>query len=688
MKTKIFLSITAATLFGLLLLNNGCVKENFDVTPSLADSSSWTKTVTIAQLKGLLMGPSNVENAGMVKKLATNTFWDNLIANGVADSSIIIEGLVTSNDSAGNFFEVVSIQDPTGGIDIKINASYLYNVYRLKPGQRVLLKVNDLALGIYHGTYQVGAPYTDAGAIKITGINLNQLIKVMQRSGKRKNITPIDVTIDQITLQHVQKLIRVNNVQFWDATKAYSIPSVNTNRTLVDCNGNRLILRTSGYAKFLKDIVPQGNGSITGVLSYYNDTYQLYIRDLSDVQLTNQRCGEAVPTPNKTIAQLKAMCTSNLVLVSQDVVIQGVVAGNDESGNLYKQLFIQDESAGIEFKVDIAGMYPEFPVGTKIVVNCKGLYLGKYGGVVQLGGIYNNAIGRLSPDVFYTKVFTVQSGVQVAPIISSIGDIDDSMVGKLVTIQNIQFSDSETGKTWAETSATTNRYVEDFIGSKLIVRTSNYANFAGVVLPVNKGNLTGIMSKYLSDYQLYVRDLGDVRMVEPREVKHFIITQDFTAATLNLAISVDGWQSIAAVGTRKWMAKSYSGNVYAEMNPYQSGEPSNIGWLITPQINLAGLTNKFVLFETQYNYWAAGTKLEVFTSTDYDGTNLATATWNALTGARIVQQADGTNKWVSSGAVSLESFTGNVYIGFKYTGGGSINQTTAYRVDNFKVFSR
>jgi len=689
MKRIKIIEIAIIAIFGLLLINNGCVKEEFDVTPSLTDSSSWHSTITIAELKSLLASASETtEFADMIEKLAKPAFWDNLINAGVIDSSIIIEGYVTSNDSAGNFYEVLTIQDQTGGIDIKINAGFLYNVYRLKPGQRVLIKVNDLALGAYHGTFQIGSPYTDAGVIKVTGMEPIQFVSVMQRSGKRNPITPIDLTITQITRQHVQKLVRINNVQFWDATKAYSIPSVTTNRTLVDCYGNRLILRNSGYAKFMNDIVPQGNGSIVGVLSYYNDTYQLYIRDLNDVQLTNDRCGALPPTPNKTIAELKAMCTSNLVPINQNIVIEGIVSANDESGNLYKQLFIQDESAGIEFKVDIAGMYPEFPVGTKIIVNCNGLYLGKYGGVVQLGGLYNGSIGRLSPTLFYAKVFTIESGIKVNPIPTSIDDIDNSMIGKLISVQNIQFAESEMGKTWAESSATTNRNVEDFLGYKLIVRTSNYASFAGITLPSANGNITGILSKFNNDFQLYVRDLSDVRMVIPRAGNNYIINQTFSDGTINSPISADGWQSIAVEGTKNWICKEYSGNKCAEMNAYQSGEASNIGWLISPQVNLSGLTNKFLAFETQYNYWAAGTKLEVFTSTNYDGSNPANATWVALTEAKIVVEADGASKWINSGGVSLESFTGNVYFGFKYTGGGTIGQTTIFRVDNFKVFTR
>jgi hypothetical protein len=41
---------------------------------------------------------------------------------------------------------------------------------------------------------------------------------------------------------------------------------------------------------------------------------------------------------------------------------------------------------------------------------------------------------------------------------------------------------------------------------------------------------------------------------------------------------------------------------------------------------------------------------------------------------------------MSSGIVNLQSFSGNVHFGFKYTGGGTTNQFTFFRVDDFQVF--
>lgn len=669
-----------------MMFQGGCVKENFDTVPNLVDSSLRVKTVSIADIKALLTNPSNIAK---VKKLATTATWQKVTDAGVTDSSIVFEGYVTSNDSTGNFYEVVTIQDNSGGIDIKINLADLYNQYRLKPGQKVKVKANDLYLGNYRGVYQLGAAIVELGSLKIIGMPPSMISKTIERSGARKALIPDTLTISQINDSYVQKLVCIKDVQFKDPFNGFSIPGVNTNRTLTDCSGNNtLILRTSGFASFSQEQVPSGKGTITGVLSTYDATKQLYIRDLNDIKFTEPRCGSSAPTPNTTIAALKAMCTSNLVNITSDIIVTGTITANDESGNVYKQLFIQDESSAIEIKVDIAGLYAEYPVGTKIVINCKNLYLGKYHGVIQLGGIYNSAIGRLAASDFYSKFFIVGSGNAVTPVAVSVANLSDALIGKLILIDNVQFINSDLGKAWTDPGATSNRYLEDLTGNRLIVRSSSFANFANNLLPNGNGEISAILTKYDSDYQLTLRSLSDVKFNKSRF--KFALAQDFSSAALGSPITNGGWQTIASAGTRVWLGKSSTLNgvvqYYAEMNPNNSSEASNVAWLISPQVNLAGLTGKVLFFQTAYNNWVSGATLEALISTNFDGTNVAAANWVPLADALIVKQTDAANTWINSGNIDLTQYTGNIYIGFRYTstGGGS---ATAFRVDNVKIIS-
>ncbi len=60
---------------------------------------------------------------------------------------IIIGGKVSTSDRSGNFYRSFYIQDETGGIEIKVGKTGLYNDY--KPGQTVYVKCAGLTLGMY-----------------------------------------------------------------------------------------------------------------------------------------------------------------------------------------------------------------------------------------------------------------------------------------------------------------------------------------------------------------------------------------------------------------------------------------------------------------------------------------------------------------------------------------------------------
>lgn len=65
----------------------------------------------------------------------------------VLEGDIIIGGKVSTSDRSGNFYRSFYIQDETGGIEIKIGKTGLYNDY--KPGQTVYVKCGGLTLGMY-----------------------------------------------------------------------------------------------------------------------------------------------------------------------------------------------------------------------------------------------------------------------------------------------------------------------------------------------------------------------------------------------------------------------------------------------------------------------------------------------------------------------------------------------------------
>lgn len=695
MKKKIFLGLLPLTLIGLMIFQGGCVKENFDTVPSIKDSSNLVSSVNIGEIKALVTAASGSTTINSIKSVITPALWQSIYdrnkTNGVLDTtSVVFSGYVITSDSTGNFYEVVTIQDQTGGggIDIKINDSDIYTLYRLKPGQKVMVKLNDLYLGTYNGIHQIGSAIVEEGSLKIVGIPPALVNKYIERTGWRKKLIPDTVTIEQInsdvTGAYIQKFVCVKDVQFKDPFNNFAISGVNTSRTLADGDGNSLILRTSGYSSFATTTVPDGNGTITGVLNTYNTTRQLTIRDLNDIKFTNPRIGASIPTPNTTIKDLKALCTTSLTHITTNTVISGVIVGNDEASNIYNQLFIQDSTGGIEFKIYAKYLYAEYPVGTKVVVNCNDLYLGVENGAIKLGGLFGSSFGKLDVSIFYKKVFIVGSGYPVEPIKTTLSKVNDDLIGCLVSFDDVQFVDADMGKTWSEGNG--NRNLTDMLSNKIIVYSTTYGNFATNVLPSGRGRFAAILSKYISSYELILRDLRDVNFNKPRF--NFLLTQDFSSAALGSPITVGGWKNIIAQGTRTWIARSSgSGSAtqyYAEMNPNNSSEANNESWLISPAVNLASGNSMNLFFQTAYNNWTSGS-LEAYILTNFDGSDLSTATKTPLSNAVIAKQTDAASTWINSGFIDLSSFSGNVYVAFKYScsGGGS---ATAFRVDNVKVY--
>ena len=71
--------------------------------------------------------------------------------------------------------------------------------------------------------------------------------------------------------------------------------------------------------------------------------------------------------------------------VTGNTWIKGQVTSSDKTGNIYRELYIQDETGGIDLKLGKSSLYSEFSPGQWVYVYCDGLTLGAYNGMPQLG---------------------------------------------------------------------------------------------------------------------------------------------------------------------------------------------------------------------------------------------------------------------------------------------------------------
>lgn len=169
-----------------------------------------------------------------------------------------------------------------------------------------------------------------------------------------------------------------------------------------------------------------------------------------------------------------------------------------------------------------------------------------------------------------------------------------------------------------------------------------------------------------------------------------IFTEDFAVGAVdNTILDNTGWENIAEVGTMKWKEQIFSGNPYAEFSSFQSNEAVNIGWLVSPDINLDATENEILQFQSSQSFvTSSSNSLEVLIATDYDGTNLTSANWEPLP-ATLPTTTSTYFAFIKSGEIDLSGYTGTVNIAFKVKGSGTNTALDgSYQVDAIRVYTK
>ncbi len=345
-------------------------------------------------------------------------------------------------------------------------------------------------------------------------------------------------------------------------------------------------------------------------------------------------------------------------IIDDDLIVEGVIVATDESGNFYKQLIIEDVTAGLQIQIDQTSLYNSYRLGQRIFVKCKGLYLGNYGGNMQLGYNNNGVIGRI-PAVYVKDHIFLEGlpGTVPAPAIVTIPSLSSAQLNMLIKFDSVHFTDA--GQTFSTTTSSTNHNIVDNNLATLALRTSNYASFAGNRIPYGTGSVTGVLSIFNGDFQFYIRDLNDLQGFDNIPP---LCDEGFTTAG-----SLGSFTQYSVTGAEIWAQSSYGSDNFAKMSGYSGGTyNANEDWLISPSMNLDSYTAEKLKFFTEMNYGTAGDgSLKLYYSSNYTSGAPSTATWTEITGLTL-----STGGWVktSSGDIDLSGIIGsNVHIAFKYT---------------------
>jgi len=155
-----------------------------------------------------------------------------------------------------------------------------------------------------------------------------------------------------------------------------------------------------------------------------------------------------------TIQDLKSLYKGKPVVLSGNRWVKGQIISDDRSGNVYRELYIQDETGGIDLKIGKSSLYSEYRRGQWIYVKCDGLTLGAYSGMPQLGLEADQTVTNEYETTYIDlqaiidlHIFKGEHAKAVKPVEVTEADIKRSLDagftgelwGKLVTIKGLTY---------------------------------------------------------------------------------------------------------------------------------------------------------------------------------------------------------------------------------------------------------
>ena len=521
--------ILVLSLFTLVF--TACVDRTFDEPEFVFEDPAMEATTSIAALKSTHVN-------GQYESLESG----------------VISGIVVANDKSGNFYETIVIADETAGIEVKMGKRSLFNTYPV--GRRVFIKLAGLVLGDYNELIQLGFSSSDNGFIGIPGEYVDDYVF----GGSLNNSFTVDtLALKDLDLNYISMLVVLKDVEFAPSELGYTYADgqykVTTNRTIQDCSGREVILRTSGYASFANKTLPGGNGTITAVLSRYRNDLQLYLRDTTDIDFSGDRCNGDDPGEisfNKDFEDGK--------INSGGWTTQKLVGATDwEAYQFSGEYFarISNYTGGSNSPSDAWLISPEVDLTEfeKPALNFRTAC--NYNGAELEIYVTDNYDGTSKP--------VVGNWTELAAPISS------------------------GGFAWVESG--------------------------DVILSAFQGKKVYVAFRYLgsnSDGKTW--EVDDIKLVEGQGGSGgSIVFQD------GFDNGLASWNAYNVAGSQVWQHSTQYGNpgACARMSGFEGSSFANEDWLISPAINLVQATSASFGFETAKNY--TGNDLEVYLSSDYSG---------------------------------------------------------------------
>lgn len=309
MKTMKYLKLALLALVAVFAtascMDDDWKEPNSETSPYGNNSIQETNVVTIAELKAKY-GPKQKDAINDTVRIADGTQ---------------IKGIVTGNDIEGNIYSQIAIQDESDKPGIIISVALGGLSGQLQIGQEVLINVGGLYYGTYRSQPQLGVAYHDSSKnqdypsrisradwqnrFKIIGKPDASKIKVQvfcaNPDASKGELNIADLIQADVAYKYAGCLVTLKDVEFVKGDGTTTLAPESEGKDLgygvtryfkgYDKTNKQIGIRTSCYADFAAELVPQGKLDVTGVLSCYkssdkyNHTVQLALRRYADFKL-------------------------------------------------------------------------------------------------------------------------------------------------------------------------------------------------------------------------------------------------------------------------------------------------------------------------------------------------------------------------------------------------------------------
>ena len=343
----------------------------------------------------------------------------------------------------------------------------------------------------------------------------------------------------------------------------------------------------------------------------------------------------------------------------------GIVTADEQSGNLYKTIFIQDRGSGkaIELRLN-ASSAARAGDSVRVCLDST-IVFSYYNNLPQLSGLNDKGF---SPDG-HLVIYPFNRPIE--PKVLTIAEImSGDYIGALVKLDSVEFV--EKNVTFCDAGETTNRHLVDASSpnsnDNFVVRTSNYANFAYDYMPISKGSLVAIVSIYKSTYQLLLTSKKDMNFAvwgNPAAPAGDLQTMPYLQA---FDADFGTYTTYNVEGAQIWTIKYSSAWISGHEGGGGGADYANEDWLISSPVAITNVEHA----KAVVNYAAAYTPpvdadVTLQVSTDYEfGKDPKAATWTELP-ERFDNNSTSSNWVFTDKEVNLDQFIGKeIYFAVKF----------------------